>query len=215
MLAFLSGPSATDKRRAMEEANWATGAKGEQRLARDLAERCPGVLVLHDRRMPASRANIDHVAVAPSGVYVIDTKCYRGSIKVVSPICGSPRLMIAGRNRTKLIGDLEKQVAVVRGMMADLAPETPVHGCLCFLKPEGRGSRWRAAAATALSIGGYQLYYQRQLTKRLNRAGALTDEQALLIHGQLAERLRPASPLGARRCACREASGRRAWRTRR
>ena len=50
------------------EKSWEIGAVGEEELALSLARRCPNVLVLHDRRMPGSRANIDHLAVAPSGL---------------------------------------------------------------------------------------------------------------------------------------------------
>jgi len=32
--------------------------------------------ILHDRRIPGSRANIDHIVVAPSGVWIIDAKRY-------------------------------------------------------------------------------------------------------------------------------------------
>jgi hypothetical protein len=58
---------------------WKTGAIGEQ-LVGDLLESCTGVEVLHDRRMPRSKANIDHIAVAPTGVYVIDAKRYDGAV---------------------------------------------------------------------------------------------------------------------------------------
>ena len=37
----------------------ATGAAGEEALAAHLAKTCAGAIVLHDRRMPRSRANID------------------------------------------------------------------------------------------------------------------------------------------------------------
>jgi hypothetical protein len=48
---------------------WDTGAMGEERLGSRLnAVSSDAVLVLHDRRLPGSRANIDHLAVAPSGV---------------------------------------------------------------------------------------------------------------------------------------------------
>jgi hypothetical protein len=51
---------------------WARGAEGEVKLARKLerwtAEH--GVVLLHDRRMPQGRGNIDHIAVGPSGVTV-------------------------------------------------------------------------------------------------------------------------------------------------
>ena len=60
------------------ERSWARGAGGEELVARALAKHCPDVAVLHDRRIPGSRANIDHIAVAATGVWVIDTKRYKG-----------------------------------------------------------------------------------------------------------------------------------------
>jgi hypothetical protein len=42
--------------------------------------------VLHDRRIPGSRTNIDHLAVTATGVYVIDAKKYQGR----------PRLKVEG-----------------------------------------------------------------------------------------------------------------------
>jgi hypothetical protein len=35
---------------------------------------------LHDLAVPGSRANIDHLVVGPGGVFVIDSKQYRGSL---------------------------------------------------------------------------------------------------------------------------------------
>ena len=40
------------------------------------------VVLLHDRRIPRSRANIDHIAVAPSGVTVVDAKAVKGKVRV-------------------------------------------------------------------------------------------------------------------------------------
>src|SRR4051812_39479759 len=60
------------------ERRWAHGAQGEELVAEALANRgAPSVAVLHDRRMPRSRANIDHLVVAPSGIWVVDTKRYK------------------------------------------------------------------------------------------------------------------------------------------
>ena len=36
--------------------------------------------VLHDRRVPGRRLNLDHLVVMPSGVWVIDTKHYHGRL---------------------------------------------------------------------------------------------------------------------------------------
>jgi nuclease-like protein len=61
---------------------WRRGASGERRTARLLAplER-QGWAVLHDLAVPASRANLDHLAIGPGGVFVIDSKQYRGRLK--------------------------------------------------------------------------------------------------------------------------------------
>ncbi len=47
---------------------WDVGALGEERLGQRLNEPATETLhVLHDRRIPDSRANIDHVAITPVG----------------------------------------------------------------------------------------------------------------------------------------------------
>jgi hypothetical protein len=189
LIAALFGPSAKEKRQVAEERNWAAGAVGEQLLAESLAGRCPEVPMLHDRRMPNSRANIDHIAVAACGVYVIDAKRYRGKIKVLKPLFGAQKLRIAGRDRTKLVEGLGKQVAVVRAVLVEVAPDVPVRGCLCFLAPEGFMADSGLPVLRTLKINGYPLYYPRRLAKRLNRPGPLTSEQARRIQAELAERL--------------------------
>src|SRR5262249_54466589 len=90
------------------EKSWEAGALGEEALGAFLVRRCPGTLVLHDRRMPGSRANIDHIAVAPTGVYVIDAKRYKGKIDVQRLRSGEEKLVIGGRNKTKLVAGLTK-----------------------------------------------------------------------------------------------------------
>ncbi len=145
--------------------------------------------LLHDRRVPRSRANIDHIAIAPTGVYVIDAKRCRGKIRVSRSLLRPPKLLIAGRDRTKLIAGLATQVSVVRTALAEVAPDVPVYGCLCFLDPEG----WRAESGLpvvrTLKVGAYPLYGPRRLARRLNRAGELSSARARQVHAELAARL--------------------------
>jgi hypothetical protein len=55
--------------------SWKVGAAGERRTARLLGPlRWRGWVVLHDRAVPGSRANLDHLIVGPGGVYYVDTK---------------------------------------------------------------------------------------------------------------------------------------------
>jgi hypothetical protein len=41
-----------------------------------------GRAVLHDLVVPGNRANLDHVVIGPGGVFVIDSKQYRGRLQV-------------------------------------------------------------------------------------------------------------------------------------
>jgi hypothetical protein len=192
VVRLLVGPSATEKQLVARESRWATGARGEEMLAETLARRCPDVLALHDRRIPRSPANIDHIAIAASGVYVIDTKRYRGKIEVARPLLGQAKLKIAGRDQTKLISGLERQVAVVRDVLAGVAHDVPVHGCLCFVAPEGFMADSGLPLLRTLRIRGYPLYSPRRLARRLNSQGEVTAQRADAICDVLAGHLRPA-----------------------
>jgi hypothetical protein len=62
---------------------WRRGAAGERRTARLLEQlERHGWAVLHDLAVPGSRANLDHLAIGPGGVFVIDSKQYRGRLQL-------------------------------------------------------------------------------------------------------------------------------------
>jgi hypothetical protein len=62
---------------------WRRGATGERRTARLLAPlEHRGWAVLHDLAIPGSEANIDHLVLGPGGVLVIDSKQYRGRLRL-------------------------------------------------------------------------------------------------------------------------------------
>jgi uncharacterized membrane protein len=56
--------------------SWAVGAAGEERTARLLAPlvRRGHAVVLHDRAIPGSRANLDHLVFTAAGAAYVDTK---------------------------------------------------------------------------------------------------------------------------------------------
>jgi hypothetical protein len=66
-----------------EAVAWRRGAVGERRTARLLGplER-QGWAVLHDLALPGSQANLDHMVIGPGGVFVIDSKQYRGRLQL-------------------------------------------------------------------------------------------------------------------------------------
>lgn len=169
------------------ETSWATGSAGEEALAISLARRCPEALVLHDRRMPRSRANIDHIGVAPSGVYVIDAKRYTGKIEVRRPLFGQEQLRIAGRDKAKLVEGLTRQVEVVRTSLDSIVPGVPVHGCFCFVNPKGQSGGTALPLFRTLRIQGYPLLLPRKLAKLLKQPGELGTEELHRIAAALAE----------------------------
>jgi Nuclease-related domain len=62
---------------------WQRGAAGERHVARLLEPLAKqGWGVQHDLRVPGSKANVDHVVIGPPGVFVIDTKNYRGRLRL-------------------------------------------------------------------------------------------------------------------------------------
>jgi hypothetical protein len=158
------------------ETAWARGAGGEETVAACLAKRCDdSVVVLHDRSARRGKANIDHIALAPSGVYVIDTKRYQGKVSVAKPLFGSAKLVINGSDQTKLAVGVTRQVEAVRAAVNDIAPGVPVHGVLCFVDGD-------LPLLGTLSFAGHRLMYPRKLAKALNSAGPVTpDETAGLV----------------------------------
>jgi nuclease-like protein len=60
---------------------WQRGAQGERRTARLLRRLTrEGFVVFHDLAVPGSLANVDHLLIGPSGVFVIDSKQWTGRV---------------------------------------------------------------------------------------------------------------------------------------
>jgi hypothetical protein len=69
-------------RPAPDQDRWRRGSEGEAATAVLLARLPRRFVVLHDRRMPGQRGNIDHLVVGPSGVWVVDSKVRRARLRV-------------------------------------------------------------------------------------------------------------------------------------
>ena len=175
---------------------WKQGADAEIRVARQLARHLSGrdVVVLHDRRIPGrGRANIDHIAIGPGGITVIDTKSARGRLRVEKR--GgffSPRhkvLLINGRDRTRLVDGLEHQMEAVRTVIAEVAAgEIDVRGALCFPNLDGLP---RLGQLTMRS-GTIAIDAPRRVAKLARRHGPMTHDLIERIGEHLAQRFPPA-----------------------
>ncbi len=116
---------------------WATGARGEEKLAKAL-EGIAGMRVLHDRRVPGTRGNIDHIVIGPAGIFVVDTKNYQGKIEIRNRgwfLRPDYRLYVGRRDCTGLAAGLGWQVEAVTAALsaAGIDPLPPVTPVLCFV----------------------------------------------------------------------------------
>lgn len=168
---------------------WDTGAVGEELLGRRLNGLSSDRLrVLHDRLIPGTRAaNIDHLAVTPTGIYVIDAKKYKGRphLKVEGGLIRprTERLLVGRRDCTKLVDGVLKQVDVVAGVVDT---DVPVHAVLCFVKAE-----WPPIGGT-FTTRGVDVLWPGKLRAILKADGPITDERIESIHRTLAATLRSA-----------------------
>jgi hypothetical protein len=105
---------------------WDIGAGGEERLGSILASlEFDGFIVMHDLRVPGGRENIDHLLIGPQGIFVVETKTYRGSVRVKGG-----ELYINGRRKTGFFDQVERQLAAVEGTL-DM---TSVRAFICVLE---------------------------------------------------------------------------------
>jgi hypothetical protein len=180
ILALSDDPQATKA--------WDLGALGEERLGRRLNEIAGETLrVLHDRRIPPSRANIDHLAVTGTGVWVIDAKRYRGrpELRVEGGFL-RPRvekLLVGVRDCTKLVDGVEKQVDLVRDIVAR---ELPVQGVLCFVEAD-----WPLIGG-AFRIRQVETLWPKKLYTKLREPGPIDAHTIAGTHKRLATTLPPA-----------------------
>lgn len=92
-----------------------------------------GWLVLHDRENPRG-GNLDHVAVGPAGVAVIDAKQWTAEVEI-----DGATMRAAGRDRSSALDGVRGQVAQVAASLAEGHPAVPVHGYLALTGDVDRG----------------------------------------------------------------------------
>jgi hypothetical protein len=170
---------------------WRTGAAGERRVAEQLASiGRDDVIALHDRRIPGKLSNIDHIVVSPSGVYVVDTKNYDGSIEVRDKggfLRKDLHLYVGGRDRSKDAVAMSAQVDIVAVILrAHDAGAVPVQPVLCFV-----ASQWPLLGRPR-DFAGVRLARPQELRHIVSRPGQLEEPTVWHIAALIDRALRPA-----------------------
>ena len=174
---------------------WQKGAKGEIGAAKELEKLASqyNFKVLHDRRVPNSQANIDHIAITSSGIYVIDAKNYEGLIRIVdnSGIFSdpNPKLWVGGRTGMPLVNGVKKQVEIVKKILRESAIEMPVRGVLAFY----RGNWETFSSLMPQEVVQGVLINNKGIDHIVTLNGEYSQEQIEVVTHLLAGRLRSAS----------------------
>ena len=171
---------------------WAQGSKGEQILAEHMTKALGGrAVLLNDRTVPRTRGNIDHIVVAPGGVWVIDAKRWSGLVEL-RDVGGwfrtDQRLYVKGRDRTSTVRNMAWQVEAVRNALAGIEGdgaglEVPVHAALCFVEAE-----WKFFSKPFV-LEGVRVSGPKSLGVAIAEDGPLSRDEVLEVAAHLAEAL--------------------------
>ena len=176
VLALSDDPHSTDA--------WAYGANGEQALGKLLDPlRAEGVAVLHDRRIPRSKANIDHLVVAPWGVFIVDAKNYKGRVERRDRggyFSTDYRLYVGGRDKTALVAGMTKQAQAVRAALDDEDASLQICRAICFVDAD-----W-SLFARPIEMDGVHVLWPRALGKLIRTEGPLSRDEITRIERKLA-----------------------------
>jgi hypothetical protein len=196
VVRFLAGP-----KRSTEA--WGRGAAGEERVGHWLERAVGGSgVVLHDRALSHRRANIDHIAVVASGVWVIDTKHFRGRLErreLGGWFVPHPRLFVAGRDQSRLVTAARRQQALVAETLRaeELGAEEPGAGAgalvrvaLCFSGTEvGLFTR-------PFTLEGVLVTWPRPFARVLGADGPLGPVERRVLAARIARAFPPYAPGG-------------------
>ena len=122
--------------------SWEKGAIGEEGAGKVIEDFCAkySFKFLHDRKIPGTKANIDHILITDRGIFVVDTKNYRGSVRIKEsgglflPL--KETLFVGNRNQTKLVMGVKKQIELVSEAFLQGGSKLPIFGVLAFFKAD-------------------------------------------------------------------------------
>lgn len=149
---------------------------------RALRDMHPEVELLHRRRVPPLRSAADHVLVGPGGVVVAASPRWPSPILI-----NRGRLIVGGRDRTREVDVVVRQVAAVRDTLKEQGyAGIPVHGVLHCIETED------VPLDGTLAVGKIQLLDARGTLGRAVEDDLLTYEGVRQLVVVLERKLPPA-----------------------
>ncbi|MBN2161866.1 MAG: NERD domain-containing protein [Pontiellaceae bacterium] len=110
--------------------NYLKGAKGEEWVAHELAFLSAEYTVFNGLRLGGGKQNFDHIIVGPGGVFVVETKNWKGSVEF-----RDGKLFAGGKEPSRPpLRQVKAATAELVAYVDDAGgSELPVHSVLCFL----------------------------------------------------------------------------------
>jgi hypothetical protein len=113
--------------------NFLKGAKGEEWVAHELAFLSAEYAVFNGLRLGGGKQNFDHIIIGPAGIFVVETKNWKGSVEF-----RDGKLFAGGKEPAR---PPIKQVKAATAELAAYIDEAgcidfPIHSVLCFLGTE-------------------------------------------------------------------------------
>ena len=183
-----AGQSETAKNRQAKA--WSAGAKGEERTAFRLdGLRAHGVTTLHDRLLQPDKAwNLDHLVVAPAGVFFVDAKNWRGRLSVYRGTLW--RHWYAGSVAGRQSASMQAEVNKVAGMSAKASQRLGVTGVVVqgVIALAGAQSK---DLTEVLEVGGVRVVSVHALSSWIRDQPAVVDRAQVAMLVSIAERVFP------------------------
>lgn len=173
---------------------WRQGAGGELATAHQLARflHRSDVILIHDRRIPGrGRANIDHLAIGPGGITIIDTKSTHGRVQLTTTgiIHHHELLLVNGRDRTHQLDALQRQITtVVQRLARNGIDPVDVRGALCYPYMHRGLLHFNRARDGLITVDD-----PRHVAKLANRPGNMHPSEIEWLADTLATALPPAT----------------------
>lgn len=189
----VGGSSALKEARARHDHNNTKGAAGEYLMDIALHKHVDGgAIILTDRKVPGGESNIDHVVVAPSGVWIIDSKNWRGKIeyRASTKMGMDSRLYVGGKDRTYAVEKIFNLVIPVAQIIGDKS--VPISQALAFIEGD-----WGSTSTTRLLTNrpyrhlGVWISWPKAIWKKINESGPLEKDALQRLGALLNEQLPP------------------------
>lgn len=112
------------------------GAEGEEKVARSLSFLPAGYSVFNDLQLEDGGPSFDHIVVAPTGLFVIETKNWSGEITFENG-----QVLYNGNvpQRSPLKQVKEASAALLNHLSDAHCPEAPAHPVVCFVNNRPKG----------------------------------------------------------------------------